>query len=594
MAKIDFPNSPSDGDIISSSSADFVYSSSKNNWKAVSTVTKADLASITVSTAGTPSGSGDLAYNGVTGSLTYTQPDIPAGHSTTVYANASDLPLSGNDTGDQAYVTSTNRLYIWNGAGWYNIALVNVTPTITTGSDATYSLATDGSATTITLAATDPDGEALTWGYAVTTGSLGSTATVSQADNVFTVTPSTDSANAGTFSLTFTVTNGINKNTSTSAFTLEFSLDYTGITTASFANFGEVYSVSSGDRKAYQLCWNDTHFAAGIYEPGQLSLKVTLNLYDGTNVKTFYPHQVGDSGTQYWNNLISLDGNYLTCSSPKDNWTQVYDIRNISQADHGLVGTRYNDSTLASSSVLNDTTVITFHEEGTSRKVSSIKKRNLSDWSVVNTYSTISSGNLQWKIFGDKVLFTDGDISEVFDLTNWTSLYSHSAAALYSAGTIPNAASGSWGHQSSIVGDKLIYMSNNSGGSVSVHIFDSTNGNYIKSLEEPGIDKGNFLANGSGGNERHGGINMIGDSIVACWGRYTSSNTVRVKEFFVWSYSSGQLVHTVEGYNKNRFAGGSVNDDGGHSNAALNDGTLLLTGCIENEAPAQFRMASPT
>ena len=53
-------------------------------------------------------------------------------------------------------------------------------------------LANDGTATAITAVSEDPEGFPLTWSYAVTTGSLGSTATVSQTDNVFTITPSTD------------------------------------------------------------------------------------------------------------------------------------------------------------------------------------------------------------------------------------------------------------------------------------------------------------------------------------------------------------------------------------------------------------------
>ena len=86
-------------------------------------------------------------------------------------------------------------------------------------------LATDGTATTITAVSTDPEGFPLTWSYAVTTGSLGSTATVSQADNVFTITPSAANADAGTFSVTFSVTDGTNITTQVADFTLAFGDD---------------------------------------------------------------------------------------------------------------------------------------------------------------------------------------------------------------------------------------------------------------------------------------------------------------------------------------------------------------------------------
>jgi hypothetical protein len=121
------------------------------------------------------------------------------------------IALSGMNSGDTVLVSSNNKLYLWNGSGWYIIAtVVNDAPSAITGVDGTYTLATDGTATTITAVSTDPEGLALTWSYVVQSGSLGSTATVSQADNVFTITPSTNSAHVGTFTLRFSATDGIN------------------------------------------------------------------------------------------------------------------------------------------------------------------------------------------------------------------------------------------------------------------------------------------------------------------------------------------------------------------------------------------------
>jgi len=142
--------------------------------------------------------------------------------STDVYANVSQLPLSGVISGSQAYVTETNRLYFWNGSGWYSIALINAAPSITAEGAATYELAIDGTPTVVTLDANDPEGLPITWSYAVTSGSLGSTATVTQADNVFTITPSTLEADVGAFTLTFTASDGINLSTSASEFSLAF------------------------------------------------------------------------------------------------------------------------------------------------------------------------------------------------------------------------------------------------------------------------------------------------------------------------------------------------------------------------------------
>lgn len=138
------------------------------------------------------------------------------------YATLANLPLSDvfNDT--IVRVLDTDRLYIWNNTGWYYLPPINTTPTITTGGASSYALASDGTATVVTLAANDPEGFAITWSYAVTAGTLGSTATVSQEDNVFTITPSTDVEDIGAFTLIFTASDGVNLATSASQFSLSF------------------------------------------------------------------------------------------------------------------------------------------------------------------------------------------------------------------------------------------------------------------------------------------------------------------------------------------------------------------------------------
>ena len=141
-----------------------------------------------------------------------------------VYETLAALPATSTSKGNTAFVKATNMLYIWNGVGWYLVAEVtNASPSSITGVNSTYALAKDGTATTITAVATDPEGLTLTWSYAVTTGSLGSTATVSQANNVFTITPSSTESDIGTFTLTFSVTDNVNSLVSyPSAFTLVF------------------------------------------------------------------------------------------------------------------------------------------------------------------------------------------------------------------------------------------------------------------------------------------------------------------------------------------------------------------------------------
>ncbi len=137
------------------------------------------------------------------------------------YNLLSQLPTSGVNTGTQAYVAENNKLYLFNGTGWYNIALINNPITAVTGNAATYELANDGTPLSITLSSSDPDGIPLQWSHQVTSGSLGGT-TITNVNNVFTITPSTNNSDAGNFTVSFIATNGENQETSPSSFTLTF------------------------------------------------------------------------------------------------------------------------------------------------------------------------------------------------------------------------------------------------------------------------------------------------------------------------------------------------------------------------------------
>lgn len=140
-----------------------------------------------------------------------------------VYATPDLLPTSGLTAGDQAFVTSNSRIYISNGSGWYNVALINSTPTFTSGPAGSYTLATDLTPTVITLVAQDSDGQVVTYSAAADSN-MTPLATLSQDSSVFTVTPLHDSAGGGTgsFNITFQATDGIGIASGVSTFSLTF------------------------------------------------------------------------------------------------------------------------------------------------------------------------------------------------------------------------------------------------------------------------------------------------------------------------------------------------------------------------------------
>ena len=167
------------------------------------------------------SASGDLSYDSGTGVLSYTAlPDA-----LTVYATVADLPLPENtNVGAKGIVEENKKLYINSGSDWLNVGLVDQKPSFTTTPDGSYSLS-PGEDTVITLTATDPQGDPITFSHVVSAGSLGGS-TVSQSGNVFTITGSSDSNDTAPFSITFRASDGTNITDTTSEFTLNFSFDW--------------------------------------------------------------------------------------------------------------------------------------------------------------------------------------------------------------------------------------------------------------------------------------------------------------------------------------------------------------------------------
>lgn len=144
------------------------------------------------------------------------------------YSSVINLPLSGNNIGDQAFVSENNRLYIWTGVGWYSIALINQTPAWDSGGQplSSYTLDADSpqQSTIISLSATDPEGLPISYSY-ITGGSMDSMATVSQDSSVITITPNTlGQLGPGTYTgtITFRASDGVNLASALSEFTLSF------------------------------------------------------------------------------------------------------------------------------------------------------------------------------------------------------------------------------------------------------------------------------------------------------------------------------------------------------------------------------------
>ena len=220
------------------------------------------------------------------------------------YSDVNALPVTGNKVGDQGFVEGSNRLYIWNGSGWYNIALINTTPTWDSNGQpaSSYELSADSPQTTtsITLAASDPEGIPIQYSY-VTSGQMDSIATISQDSSVFTITPktSTQVPAGGTGSITFRASDGINILPAVSSFTLNF------ITTVDDSKYTVLLATATG-----------TSDNNNITDSSSSSHSITVNgaPYAGTFSpyrSGGYSHKFDGTGTNYKSTLSQAIGNDL-------------------------------------------------------------------------------------------------------------------------------------------------------------------------------------------------------------------------------------------------------------------------------------------
>tara|TARA_B110000971_G_scaffold184522_1_gene192322 strand:- start:4139 stop:5944 length:1806 start_codon:yes stop_codon:yes gene_type:complete len=281
-----FPTSPTNGDLHSEFGRSYQYVADNKSWRAA--VTPAP--EINISTV-------------------------------TAFETATDLPLINNNPGDTTFVAEDNSFRLWTGSGWFEIALVNTAPTITTGANATYELNSNRSPTVITLAANDPEGIPIIWGYQVASGSLAGTTVTNNNNGVFSINPGTIAA---TFGLTFTASDGINIDTSASSFTLVFIThpaptftlnNPNNYSTSAGDQFGTVVAIS-GNYAVVTAVGEDLIGGSGGTEAG---IAYIFNVNTGALFRTITnPGQYSPATDDNFGLAASISGNYVLISAPDE------------------------------------------------------------------------------------------------------------------------------------------------------------------------------------------------------------------------------------------------------------------------------------
>ena len=175
---LDFPSSPTNGQVVELGGLKYIYRTSSTTW------------------------------------------DLHDGLFET-YATLSDLPSSATD-GDLAFVTANKIFYAWSNSKWGGIQLANATPTWSAEPNDVYYLEQDGTTTTtVSISAADPEllNQFITYSHVNNGNSNKVTSIVNNNNGTFTITPTSVTANMlPDFTITFSATDGLNTVSKTSTF----------------------------------------------------------------------------------------------------------------------------------------------------------------------------------------------------------------------------------------------------------------------------------------------------------------------------------------------------------------------------------------
>ena len=201
-----------------------------------------------------------------------------------------------------------------------SIVDLNEAPVIS-APQASYNLSTDGSSTEVTLTASDPEGDILTYS-ATKAGDTGAISTITNVSNVFTITPSTSASDEGTCSVTFTASDGTNTANVVVDFVLSGLPGSLDIANASYTgNSLDLTSFGTGSGTKLQYIYNTRCF---WIDPTD-DTKLHIMYYDLTNSNTPYVAEISlstanDISSATGSATVIWDGTATQANSLRGMW----------------------------------------------------------------------------------------------------------------------------------------------------------------------------------------------------------------------------------------------------------------------------------
>ena len=557
-----FPTSPSNDDLHTEFGRTFKYSSATNSWSSAT-------------------------------------PDAPEDNTPTTqgYVDAQSLPLTGVAAGSKAFVQEDNKLFIFTGSGWFEIATINTAPTITAGADATYELNSDGTPTVITLQATDPEGTPIIWGYQVTSGSLEDTV-ITNEGGVFTITPGSIEA---TFNLSFTASDGVNIDTSASSFTLSFIPPWTLVHTL---NNPSAYGTSKNDEFGFSVAISGNYAIVGARAEadagGNAAGKAYIfNVTTGAMLHTLNnPNAYGTSFADFFGQSVAIDGNYVIVGAPSEddggtnsgtayifNVTtgalhRTLDNPNASSDDsfgrsvaidgnYAIVGAIWESSTSGKAYIFNVTTGALLHTLDNPNPYGSTSV-DFFGWSVAidGNYAIVSA------VYEDEPSGTNSGKAYIFNVTTGALVHTLNNPSAYSS-----SQNDEFGQSVAISGNYAIVgatKEDDAGGASSgkAYIFNVTTGALLHTLDNPN-------PYGTSTSDEFGGAVAISGNyaIVGAFAEDDAGGASSGKAY-IFDVLTGALFNTLD--NPNPY-GTSADDRFGHS-VAISGNYAIIGAYLEDEA----------
>ena len=355
---LNFPDSPSNGQVFEG----FVYNSSKGVWNSTATT--------------------------VTGGVTS-------------YANLAAFPSSGNTAGDYAFATDTKALYVWDGAEWDRVSTGNnETPRLTTTPASALSLEADGSTSQLVIAAEDPEGFPITYSHDTSPASPNQVTNITNSGGTFTLTPSTNNAHEGNFTLRLKASDGVSTTSHAVAVSLVFSPANTFKTLYIAHTSGTVREVTGGTSEA-----NATNLDTLITSTANNGDLILLNPASGSSFGHFkVTHSTGDDASSaniFANKQIAIVGGGLKPNNifvwhDHDGTTGRRDHPIFQRSWTGSAPSNDTDRALTYRQFMFNLTYHR-HQTSTTNYENSITRAPMGGGTMLNCIIDFNNGNWSWK-----------------------------------------------------------------------------------------------------------------------------------------------------------------------------------------------------